>query len=145
MSFVFYISVVFSLSLFWSSLTLTKNLIFMNLTLEKHFMKLKNYKKSKLYIKKLLIPDETILHYGLYMNNYSNFDISRSSFSGILPFQIIFWYFYLIISYIIVLIFRVGWRWGVVIPGVDGFDITPFQKFYLKYSSRYKNKKSAKF
>ena len=51
MSFVFYISVVFSLSLFWSSLTLTKNLIFMNLTLEKHFMKLKNYKKSKLYIK----------------------------------------------------------------------------------------------
>ena len=51
MSFVFYISVVFSLRLFWSSLTLKKNLTPMNLTLEKHFMKLKKYKKSKLYIK----------------------------------------------------------------------------------------------
>ena len=51
MSFVFYISVVFSLRLFWSSLTLRKNLTPMNLTLEKHFMKLKKYKKSKLHIK----------------------------------------------------------------------------------------------
>ena len=46
MSIVFYISAVFSLSLFWPSLTLRKNLTPINWTLEKHFMKLKNYKKK---------------------------------------------------------------------------------------------------
>jgi hypothetical protein len=34
-------------------MSLRKNLTLMNLTLEKHFMKLINYKKDKLYIEKI--------------------------------------------------------------------------------------------
>ena len=57
-------------------------------------MKLINYKKDKLHIKKFkniffcfYYHYATILYYGLYKNNYFNMDISRSSFSGIPPFH----------------------------------------------------------
>ena len=66
-------------------MSLRKNLTLKNLTLEKQCMKLINYKKDKLHIKKII----SILFYSLYKNNYFNMDISRSSFSGIPPLQLL--------------------------------------------------------
>ena len=96
-SFVFYLSVVFFKKFF----LVESDTSLKNLTLEKHFMKLSFKIKNKLYIKKFEIiffyPFNTIIK--LYMNNYSNIDIPRSSFSGIPPFYVFFWGTYLCISY----------------------------------------------
>ena len=72
-------------------MSLRKNSKHRNFTLEKHIMKSIKYKKDKLYIENQKIffnafnTIKQLFFTIVYKNNYSNMDISRSSFSGTPP------------------------------------------------------------